>query len=889
MDWRNLGPEELGSVYESLLELHPDVNIEAASFSLRVAGGHERKTTGSYYTPTSLVDCLLDSALDPVLEQATKATDPECAILHLKVCDPACGSGHFLIAAAHRVARRLAAVRTGDAEASPDAVRHALRDVIGHCVYGVDVNEMAVELCKVNLWLEALDPGKPLSFLDHRIQNGNSLLGATPALLRGGIPDAAFDPIEGDDPEQCRFLKRSNRREREGFQSLINAEPWERVGDLAKNMAALEDIDDSTLDGVHQMERHYADLVRSASYECGRLWADSWCAAFVWPKTKDAQPMTEDMFRIIERNPMAAPEGVRNDIRRMAKLYGFFHWHLAFPEVFHVPSATEPLPEGPGWMGGFDVVLGNPPWDKLTPDSKEYFSQYDASVRFSSRASERALVEELLTDSSIQSGWAAHRRERFSEVAFLRNSGRYVLFAIGNLGKGDLNTYRFFVELALSVVRSNGVAAQVAPEALYNGANSTAIREVLMNKFTLESLYGFENAREVWFPGVDSRTKFCIYAARRVSKTQTFKAAFNIRSTQQLASAMTTGSLQIPVALVVEFSPDALSLLEFRSQRDIDISLQMYKFHPKLGDESAGEPVHSQSREIDMTNDANLFCDDPSGLPVYEGRMIDQYDHRAKGYVSGRARAANWEELQFGSPTKRIAPQWRIKPEDVPDKDRERVTRYRIGYGWVASPTNERSLFAALIPPNTIAGNAVPTIMYAREYEWMYVIWLAAANSFTMDFLVRMKVSLNLTFTLLKSLPFPRPNSPDSVVQLLAPLVLELTCTGEEMMGFRIAMREFGLVHQVPDDLRAPSGILGRRLALKALVDAIVARDVFHVERDELAYILTTFPIVKESETALYGEYRTERLVLMAFDALDRGCGTSEILASLGERTMPNV
>jgi N-6 DNA methylase len=234
VDWRNLGPEELGSVYESLLELHPDVNVEAASFSLRIAAGHERKTTGSYYTPTSLVDCLLDSALDPVLEQAAKASDPERAILHLKVCDPACGSGHFLIAAAHRIARQLAAVRTGDAEPSPDAVRHALRDAIGHCVYGVDVNEMAVELCKVNLWLEALDPGKPLSFLDQRIQCGNSLLGATPALLRGGIPDAAFDPIEGDDPEQCRFLKRSNRREREGFQSLVNAEAWERVGDLAR-------------------------------------------------------------------------------------------------------------------------------------------------------------------------------------------------------------------------------------------------------------------------------------------------------------------------------------------------------------------------------------------------------------------------------------------------------------------------------------------------------------------------------------------------------------------------------------------------------------------------------------------------------------------------------
>lgn len=180
VNYKNLGPEELGSVYESLLELHPELNLDVPSFRLTTASGHERKTSGTYYTPTSLIDCLLDAALEPLLDAAVRKPDSEGAILKLKLVDPACGSGHFLIAASHRVAKRLAAVRSGDEEPSPDAVRKAIRDVIGHCIYGVDVNPMAVELCKVNLWLEALDPGKPLSFLDHRIQCGNSLLGATP-------------------------------------------------------------------------------------------------------------------------------------------------------------------------------------------------------------------------------------------------------------------------------------------------------------------------------------------------------------------------------------------------------------------------------------------------------------------------------------------------------------------------------------------------------------------------------------------------------------------------------------------------------------------------------------------------------------------------------------
>src|SRR5262249_35221235 len=160
--------------------------------------GNERKTTGSYYTPRELIICLLDSALDPVLNEAAAKPDPEAAILGLKVCDPACGSGHFLIAAAHRIAKKLASVRTHEEEPAPAGVGHAWGEVIGRCVFGVDINPMAVELCQVALWMESLEPGKPLSFLTHHVQCGNSLLGTTPALLAKGIPDEAFEPIEGD-------------------------------------------------------------------------------------------------------------------------------------------------------------------------------------------------------------------------------------------------------------------------------------------------------------------------------------------------------------------------------------------------------------------------------------------------------------------------------------------------------------------------------------------------------------------------------------------------------------------------------------------------------------------------------------------------------------------
>ena len=383
VDFGNLGSEELGSVYESLLELHPRIDTDEGPFMLAVAAGHERKTTGSYYTPTSLISCLLDSALDPVVQEALAKPNPEEALLNLKICDPACGSGHFLIAAAERMAKHLARLRTGDDEPSLTAIQHAKRDIIGRCIYGVDLNPMAAELCKVSLWMEALEPGKPLSFLDHHIQVGNSLLGATPALLKRGIPDEAFEPIEGDDKAVCRDYRKQNRDERKGqgtFFDTFDAPPWKRLGNFAEAMMKLEAVEDDTLEGVKTKEHRYAELVKSTGYEYGRLWADAWCAAFVWKKHKSSQsesflePITEKSFRTLEENPHKVPDSIRKEIRRLAEEYRLFHWHLAFPEVLE-PRQTIDEDDPTGWTGGFDGVLGNPPWvrqETLNRSSNSY-------------------------------------------------------------------------------------------------------------------------------------------------------------------------------------------------------------------------------------------------------------------------------------------------------------------------------------------------------------------------------------------------------------------------------------------------------------------------------------------------------------------------------------
>ena len=407
VDYKNLGPEELGSVYESLLELHPQINVDARSFALTTAGGNERKTSGSYYTPSSLIKVLLDSALDPVLDEAAK--QGEDAILNLKVCDPATGSGHFLIAAANRIAKRLASLRTGEEEPALPALQAAKREVISRCIYGVDINPMAAELCKVSLWLEALDPGKPLSFLDHHIQVGNSLLGTTPRLMAEGIPNEAFKPIEGDDKKAASELRKQNRAElkqrKAGVKQLgLEDAPAADYGYLSDSMTLLASAPDDSLAEVRDKEDFYAALAQDEEYIKARLLADAWCAAFVWVKStpppsplppslwrasdesgrgsSDAWvwadlPLTDLLYRHLEAAPQSPQfESLRGKVIALTDRYGFFHWHVAFPDVFSVPADLDTAEnEAAGWNGGFDVVLGNPPW--------EQHSRYRMIVSFS--------------------------------------------------------------------------------------------------------------------------------------------------------------------------------------------------------------------------------------------------------------------------------------------------------------------------------------------------------------------------------------------------------------------------------------------------------------------------------------------------------------------------
>ncbi|OYR22618.1 Eco57I restriction-modification methylase domain-containing protein [Brucella pseudogrignonensis] len=888
VNWRAMETEELGSVYESLLELQPQFGDDGKTlvFASEAAEqkGNQRKTTGSYYTPDSLVQALLDTALDPVLDKTeAEAGDPAKALLKLSVIDPACGSGHFLLAAARRIATRLARIR---AEGTPSLAdfRHALRDVARCCIHGVDRNPMAVELTKVALWIETVDPGLPLGFFDAQIRCGDALLGVFDLkVLQDGIPDAAYKPLTGDNKDTARYYLQANRAAtlgQGGFDFGTGQASMPAMKPLALDFSGFRDLPEDTVEQIGAKAKRFKELRKEQTFVRAKAAADLYVAAFLLPKMGSAPagassrtvPTTEELWMALNQGKIRQ---AMMDAPKAARRARAFHWPLEFPDIIE--------------QGGFDVVLGNPPWDTMSPDYKEFFSVYEPNIRHMSPEEQEEAYGRLLSNPVLAAQWEQHCSDLYAAVHFIKSSGRYRLFAEGNLGKGDFNVYRMFVETALAATRRGRVAAQFVPEGLYNGANATAIRRELLTAFRLEHLAGFENTKGIWFDKIDTRMKFCLYVAWKGGRTEQFNAAFRVNSSQKLQEFMTGGGLRIPVSVVEEFSPEAIAVMEFAAQSEIDICARMYALYPKFGADIEDLPHRHYMAEAHMGNNRELFTEGAEGLPVFEGRMIDAYDYRAKGYVSGRGRSAEWHDFPFGLAEKRIQPQWRIVEDRIPEKLGGRVYRYRIGFGDVASPTNQRALTAALIPPGVICGDKVPTIILSADPR-DHLLWLGVANSIVMDFLVRKKVALKMSYTIMDSLPFPRDFARTPSAAAIASRVCSLCAVGDEMEEFRAQAVKAGI-------LEAPDAIVEdpeQRAVVAAEIDVLVARDVFGQSKQEMLYILDpdnilgldcgveTFKALRNAELREFKEFRTQRLIEEAWDRLERDgsatLGTAEAI-----------
>lgn len=905
VDYRNLGAEELGGVYESLLALTPQISADGARFSFAEFAGNERKTSGSYYTPDSLVQCLLDSALDPVVDEAIKGktgAEAEKAILALKICDPAVGSGHFLVGAAHRLAKHLARVRAltqGESEPSPLLYQHALRDVIGRCLYGVDVNPMAAELCRVSLWLEALEPGKPLSFLEHHIRMGNSLLGTTPELIAAGLPDDAFTAIEGDDKKVCAVLKKRNKQERKGQQDVFHlmvAEPEAEYNSIAARQRGIDEAPDDTLDAITRKAEQFHRLVVSPEYQHAQQVADAWCAAFVWHKQASAlmEPVTTDTIRRLEVDSRPLTPHQQTEVERLSRQYKFFHWHLAFPEVFG--------------KGGFDCVLGNPPWERVKLQEKEWFAERSPDIANAPNAAARKrLIEELKADDpALHRQFLDDSRKAEGESHLLRNSGRYSL-----CGRGDINLYAIFAEVFSMLVNGAGRSGSILPCGIATDDTTKNFFQYVVDSHRLTALFGFIN-EEMLFPTVLHNFKFCLFILGGEQST-VGHATVVFNSLNVLQSKDEARRFTLTREDVALLNPNTRTCPVFFWRLNAEITKAIYRRLPVLHREGGmNEWALKFGTMFHMSNDSGLFATEPStnaSVPLYEAKMLEQYNHRyaSYGHLKPGERSHMLPEVsvqQLLDPNYRARPCYFVKASDVEASMPSGWSAdWLLGFREITSSGLWRTTIYSVLPRSG-ASNKIPLVFFEPSCFALVASYLSCMNSFVLDFVSRQKLGgASYSFFIKRQLPVPPPRSFRvnaawerlvTVDRWVRPRVLELTYTAWDVEPFAQDYGWSGPPFRWDEERRfllrceldaaffhlyLPAEANGdwRRAGGETTEDLVQLKASFPTPRDAVAYIMDTFPIVRRrDEEKFNGDYRTKRVILEIYDALAESIRTGQ-------------
>jgi hypothetical protein len=913
VNWRAMETEELGSVYESLLELQPQLGDDGKTlvFASEAAEqkGNQRKTTGSYYTPDSLVQALLDTALDPVLDKTeAEADDPAKALLKLSVIDPACGSGHFLLAAARRIATRLARIR---AEGTPSLAdfRHALRDVARCCIHGVDRNPMAVELTKVALWIETVDPGLPLGFFDAQIRCGDALLGVFDLqVLQDGIPDAAYKPLTGDDKETAKYYLQANRAATSGqggFDFGTGQVAMPEMKPMALDFSGFRDLPEETVEQIGAKAARFKELRKGQAFVRATSAANLYVAAFLLPKVGGAPagasartvPTTEELWMALNQGKMRQAMVEAPKAARRARA---FHWPLEFPDVMQ--------------RGGFDVVLGNPPWEVMQLGEEEYFATRKPEIAaLTGAARKRAIAALAKDDPSIFAEFAQDKRQFESGNEFARESGRFDLTA-----RGKVNTYSLFAELFANLARQR--AGVIVPTGIATDATTAPFFAHLVGEKRLAQLVDFENSAPI-FTGVHRSFKFALLTLGRNEPVAHF--AFFLTAPAQLAEP--ERNFILSPADIAAINPNTKTAPVFRSRADADLTAKIYSCAPVLIDEGkgkAGNPWGIEFRQglFNMTSDSHLFRTasqlaadgfrrqgsfwvqagahpaqgalavegtDTQSLslsggapkttrfvPLYEAKMIHQYDHRWSGYAENGNDSADIGAAEKSTSEFEPSPRYWVPLSDVDDRLSAKKWSRNWLMGWrdITNATNERTVIATVFP-KLGAGDTLLIKMPSTAEGRLCAANIANLCSLTLDYAARQKIGgTHMKYNIFKQLPvLPPAFYTEPRLTFIIPKVLELTYTSHSLAPFARDLGHDGPPFAWDED---------RRAHLRAELDAFYAR-AYGLTRDELRYILDpadvkgpdypseTFRVLKEKEIRQHGEYRTRRLVLEAWDRME--------------------
>lgn len=984
VNYRAMGTEELGSVYESLLELTPYVDETRSGFAFvkpeeGQSRGNKRKTSGSYYTPDSLVQLLVDSTIRPVLAERLKGKtsleDKEGAILSIKVLDPACGSGHFLLGASRSLAEALAKVRSETGE--PSDYRRALRDVIVNCIHGVDRNPMAIELAKVALWLEGYVGGLPLGFLDANLVVGDSILSIVDtSKTMGAIPSDAFVARHGEDEDVSKALAKRNR---------VGSEQME-VGDLGLFKLYGVDVSelirssapqgDSTLEEVERRRVAYAGYRAAVQADPKVVLSQMYIGAYIAKKMSGGKtPTSNEIFAY--RNGENCDEYIEF-ARKACEDAKVLIWPVAFPAVFA--------------KGGFDVVIANPPWDRMTLQEEEFFAARSPSIAKAANQSERSQMiaslgsaEEGSPARKLYDDYVEAKRIIEAASAYAHDPARFPLS-----GKGIVNLYALFTETITQVINPAGRAGVITPTGLITDANTSALFSSLVRSKRLSSVFDFENKKQL-FAGVHRSFKFSLTT---IGPAESVDCAFMLTDPSELTD------MRRRIRLTEEdfnlVNPNTCTAPIVRSQRDWDIIKATYRRLPVLmrrnqeGD-VVGNPWNLEFYQLfNMSTNSKDFSKSPRDgfIRLYESKMFHHYDHRwnefPEDHWSKKSRKDEGDEEGDGAgedqsgvtlemkqdPSFQVRPRYwapvkylEAKTANLPDKlcrayrtgkdleqtlasflaavlaragfDDQRFKSsipwaasignlesmsskwsadvikeyeldhvlpcfekrnadeaatalfkslqpvYMVGWRNISNTTNARSLIPSILP-YAAAGHS---ILFARSNVQIDRICclVSALSSLSVDYIVRNKLGgTNLSYGYVEQLPLVGPEEySEADRKFILPRFLELVYTANDMKDIfdaLVACAPYADPRVGVERGRPFAYDPQRRLQLVCELDAFhafklgFARDelvtVLDSSRGEADYPSESFRGFRDAEIREYGEYRTQRLVLEAWDRI---------------------
>ena len=952
VNYRDMSVQQLGSIYERLLEREP-VRGGEGEIEIR-PNPYARKDSGSFYTPQELVDLIVERTLKPLAEERLKAfeekadalksdhrpkaqrqaellkLDPAEAVLNLKVLDPAMGSGHFLVTAvdflsdyvaelieyvpavpewldggyASPLVGRVAAIRDeiirraeesnwvlDQTQLTDQAIIRRL--VLKRCIYGVDKNPLTVELAKVSLWLHSFTVGAPLSFLDHHLRCGDSLVGMRVSEAVGDL----------------------NRLGGLFAQSAIQGAETATEG-----MRLIEEMSDSDVAEVQEsaelfsgVERTTADLRGLLDILCGWRWLTAGIkkkerAAFEGPLDVTLGRHSAEAYKLLAQGPghlgndppkykeWAQFVECWNEARAIADREGFLHWEVAFPGVWRQWQDNRP-------QGGFDAVIGNPPWDRIKLQEVEWFATRDSGLALApTAAARRKGIQQLRKQGSpLASEFDAAREQAESLARMVRSCGDYPL-----LGGGDVNLYSLFVERAEALIKPEGFVGLLTPSGIYADKTAAPFFKSLSTSGRVGGLFDFENRRlgtdlPPFFPDVDSRFKFCalIFGGEDRPFDRT-ACAFFLHDTRTLADE----DRCFPLAPedFARVNPNTGTAPVFRTRRDAEITRRIYERHPVLVDRSGGGgrrtwPIRYNTM-FHMANDSHLFRTsdqlEAEGfypvegnrwkrgeelfLPLYEGKMVQAFDHRAASITTR-------EENLFrsGQPDRTLEEEHRDsafspRPRYWVNQQESAVLqglRWLLAFKDITASTNVRTMISAVIP-QVGCGHTLPVLLPSEDGmdAESAACFLANLNSFAFDYVARQKVqATHLTWYTVEQLPVIAPADYDSrfgattARELVRDHVLRLTYTAHDMAPFA---RDLG--HDGPP---FPWDEEERR-HLRARLDAL-SFHLYGLTREDAAYVLDTFPIVRREDVAAFGPYRTRELILAYMNALAAGDAVTKV------------